>query len=276
MDVTENNINIHVCPSHSAQPHTHDYLELAYVLHGSATHKFNNSAEDIISTGDYFIIDYRTIHGYQSINGCDFSVINCLFLPQLVDKSLAYCKDFQTLLRHYLIQVNGKHSQLGLANHIFHDEDGRILAILRQMLAEYENKNMGWVELVRSKMIELLILTARKLTQHEPQDIISSIILQVHKHYNQSLTLGTLAEEMNYSLPYISKLFKEKTGMTFRAYLQKTRIDEACRLLANTDEKIFSISKMVGYTDTDFFCKRFKAAIGTTPNRFRTRLQNQI
>lgn len=271
----ENAINIHVCQGTKSTPHTHDFLELAYVLHGTAVHEFNENEEEIISKGDYFIIDYHTAHSYQSVNNCDFAVINCLFLPQFVDKSLAYCRDFQTLLRHYLIKIGGEYSRPNLANRIFHDDDGKILDILRQMLCEYKEKHIGWSEVMRSKVIEVLILTARKLAFEEPQDIISNIMIQTHQNYNQKLTLGKLAAEMNYSLPYISKLFKEKKGMTFRAYLQKIRIDEACRLLANTDEKIANISKMVGYSDVDFFIKVFKASTGTTPQQFRLQLKMQ-
>lgn len=269
----ENNINIHICSNRLGKPHSHDFLELAYVLHGNAVHRFNKSEEEIITKGDYFIIDYGTLHSYQSVEHCDFAVINCLFLPQFVDTSLAYCRDFQTLLRHYLIQIGGEYSRPSLANRIFHDDDGKILDILRQMLCEYKEKHMGWSEVMRSKMIEVLILTARKLAFEEPQDIVSTIMLQVHRKYNRNLTLGTLAAEMNYSLPYLSKLFKEKTGMTFRTYLQKTRIDEACRLLANTDEKISSIAKAVGYADVDFFSKIFKTSTGTTPQQFRVHLK---
>lgn len=274
MDLLEkSNINIHICTSNIAEPHSHKYLELAYVLYGSAVHKFNETDEEIISKGDYFIIDYRTVHSYQSINNCDFAVINCLFLPQLVDKSLAYCKDFQTLLRHYLIQINSNNFQLNLANHIFHDENGKILSILQEMLTEYEQKDISWNEMLRTKMIDLLILTARKISHIEPQDVVSVIIAKIHKNYNQNLTLKDIADNINYSLPYISKLFKEKTGITFRLYLQKTRIEEACRLLSNTDEKIFSISKMVGYSDVDFFSKIFKEHMGITPQQFRVCLK---
>lgn len=209
------------------------------------------------------------------MNNCNFAVINCLFLPQLVDKSLAYCKDFQTLLRHYLIQINSNNFQLNLANHIFHEEDGRILSILQEMLTEYEQKDISCNEMLRTKMIDLLILTVRKISHIEPQDIVSVIVAQIHKNYNQNLTLKDIAGDINYSLPYISKLFKEKTGMTFRLYLQKTRIEEACRLLSNTDEKIFCISKMVGYSDVDFFSKIFKEHMGATPQQFRLCLKSQ-
>lgn len=270
--IKENSVNIHICPSRISDSHTHDFLELAYVLHGTAIHRFNETDERIISSGDYFIIDYRTLHGYQSVRNCDFAVINCLFLPQFIDISLAYCRDFHTLLRHYLIQINSEHARLSLANRVFHDENGKILSILNQMLAEHEEKGMGWLEVMRSKMIEILILTARKINCSEPEDIVSKILLHLHKNYNRSLTLSDLAASMDYSLPYVSKLFKEKTGMTFRAYLQKTRIEEACRLLTNTDEKVLSIAKMVGYSDVDFFSKIFKESTGTTPKQFRTSL----
>lgn len=142
------------------------------------------------------------------------------------------------------------------------------------MLTEYEQKDISWNEMLRTKMIDLLIWTARKISHIEPQDVVSVIIAKIHKNYNQNLTLKDIAGDINYSLPYISKLFKEKTGITFRLYLQKTRIEEACRLLSNTDEKIFSISKMVGYSDVDFFSKIFKEHMGTTPQQFCVCLKN--
>lgn len=275
MDLKENIFNIHVCPSRIAYAHVHDYLELAYVLHGSAVHKINEAAGEIISEGDYFIIDYNTIHSYISIENRDFSVINCLFRPQLVDKSLAYCKEFSTLLRHYMIQINGEDSEINIANHIFHDDDGRILHILNEMLAEYRDMNIGWIEILRSKLIELLVFTARKVACSKPRGIVPEIINKIHANYAKNLTLGEIAEEMHYSLPYISKLFKEKTGLTFRAYVQKIRIEEACRLLAGTDEKISCISIMVGYADTDFFCRLFKSEQGVTPKSFRAAVRRK-
>ena len=143
------------------------------------------------------------------------------------------------------------------------------------MLTEYEQKDISWLEMLRTKMIDLLILTARKISYIEPQDVVSFIIAQIHKNYNQNLTLNSIADDINYSLPYISKLFKEKTGISFRLYLQKTRIEEACRLLSNTDEKIFSIAKMVGYSDVDFFSKIFKEHMGITPQQFRIYIKTE-
>lgn len=268
MDIQKNFIDIHICPSRICTAHMHDYLELAYVLKGSAVHKINDLNAEIITEGDYFIIDYHTMHSYESVDGGEFKVINCLFLPQFVDKSLIYCKDFRTLLCHYMIQIADDNTWGNLANHIFHD-DGKLLAILEKMLNEYAGQKLGMMEIMRANLIEILILTARKVASDKPNGILSDIITQINKRYNRGITLGQIADELNYSLPYVSKLFKKKTGMTFNVYLQKIRIDEACRLLINTNEKISEISQMVGYEDVDFFSKIFKKQTGMSPSRFR-------
>lgn len=256
-----------------SKPHIHEFLEMAYVLKGKALHKFNGREEQLISPGDYFFIDYKTVHSYKSIGEDDLCLINCLFLPELIDKSLVYCKDFQTLLRHYLLQISGEYSKLNLADRIFSDQNGKILNILNQMLEEYESDNLLKTELLRIKMMEVLITTAQTLSAAPSGDIISAITDGIHKRYNENLTLGALTKDLNYSLPYLSKLFKEKTGLNFRAYLHKVRCEEACRLLANTDEKIQNISRLVGYSDADFFSKIFKSNLKTTPGAFRKQIK---
>lgn len=267
-NLTVSDINIYICESEVSPPHAHEFLELGYVMRGRAVHMFNGTEEQIISEGDYFIIDYRMIHSYRSLDG-ELAVINCLFLPRLIDKSLAYCESFETLLRHYLIQIGDRVS--GMAGRIFRDKDGRVLAVLKQMLEEYGENDVGMYEILRLKMIEILILTARMMNKAQVSDVVAEIKEEAQKNYN--LTLSQIAENRNYSLPYISKLFKERTGLTFSAYLQKLRMDEACRLLANTDEKIWSISNTVGYTDTDFFRKVFNKHMGVTPGEFRERIR---
>ena len=264
--------NIHKCQGRYTAPHEHQFLELAYVTDGKAIHKINGANSTEIKKGDYFIIDYGTNHEYYGTTD-NICVINCLFLPELIDKSLIYCKDFQTLIRHYLIKINSNSMNFSLANHIFHDDNGKILDILSEMLDEYREKQNNYTELIRSDLIRLLVLTARKISAIENNaDITQKIINEINRRYNENLTLSGIIEHMNYSLPYISKLFKVKTGLTFQQYLKKVRINEASRLLAHTDKKIEEISVLSGYNDTDCFRKAFKELICLTPNEFRHKL----
>ena len=69
----------------SAELHSHEYIELAYVLEGDGITTINGKSEPVKS-GNFYIIDYNSAHSYHSEN-MDFKLINCLFLPQMIDSS---------------------------------------------------------------------------------------------------------------------------------------------------------------------------------------------
>lgn len=55
-----------------------------------------------VKAGDYFIIDYGSRHSYRECR--DFTLINCLFLPEMIDDTLADCRSFEEVLRVSLIR----------------------------------------------------------------------------------------------------------------------------------------------------------------------------
>ncbi|WP_443147020.1 helix-turn-helix transcriptional regulator [Paenibacillus sp. HWE-109] len=76
---------------------------------------------------------------------------------------------------------------------------------------------------------------------------------------------------MNYS--YFSKLFKERMGLTFTAYLTKIRIEEAQKLLKDPALRIHEISEKVGYSNAYHFSRAFKNHCGISPKEFRNTMQ---
>lgn len=68
---------------------------------------------------------------------------------------------------------------------------------------------------------------------------------------------------------YLGKKFKEYTGVQFNVYLDKIRIEEAKKKLAETDLKVYQISKLVGYSNTDYFFMKFRKYTGMTPKEFK-------
>ena len=80
------------------------------------------------------------------------------------------------------------------------------------------------------------------------------------------------AEEMGYSDAYFSKLFKQYFNQNFTAYLTEYRIKKAKELLGNTNNSIKDISRMVGYTDSNYFAKIFKRIVGEIPSKYRENL----
>lgn len=72
---------------------------------------------------------------------------------------------------------------------------------------------------------------------------------------------------MNYSL--FSFVFKQYTGSNFVNFLKDIRIEEAKRLLEETDMKVIDISMKVGYENEKHFMKIFKSSCGVSPTEYR-------
>ena len=267
----EEKILMTTCSDSKCASHDHDFLELTYVLQGKATHVFGEETS-IIGEGDYFIVDYGVRHEYTQIGSTPFTVINCLFLPRLIDETLDRCRSFQELAENYLIKFNYRNLSDRPTRLIYHDRDGRIGQLIKSLSAEYNEKRPGHQEMMRCQLIEILIGTMRKLllpAETGGNDLVQYITDQIEKHFMEPLSLGELSKKCCYSLAYVSKRFKEETGMTFQNYLQQVRIRESCRLLANTSKKIAEIAELVGYSDAKFFNEVFKKHMGFPPREFK-------
>ena len=99
--------------------------------------------------------------------------------------------------------------------------------------------------------------------------IIRSAIEFIAEHYDQEITLVDVAEQTHLNPSYLSTLFKQVTGQTFKEYLNHVRIQEAQRLLTHTDYPIMEISIACGFSDQSYFTKVFRKYTGLTPRQYR-------
>lgn len=95
------------------------------------------------------------------------------------------------------------------------------------------------------------------------------ILRYIDTNYNKNITLKTLSVEFSYAPAYLCQLFKRNINMTFTEYIVKVRIDNACRLLTDTNKKIMVIADETGYNDYCYFSKLFKKNKGVTPLEYR-------
>ena len=173
------------------QEHDHHFFELAYVTSGSAEHTLNGT-RSILKPNDFFFIDLGSYHSFEHAKNLE--LINCLFVPEFIDETLQGCESLDALLHSSMIRYSRLTVGQTWADRIFHDESGKIGALLSEMVDEYENKQLGSNEIFRCHLKEILILTLRMLVQPTKaysDSIINEVISFANKHYQEPLTLQT-------------------------------------------------------------------------------------
>jgi len=267
----ENKFYIFICPAKERRSHTHNYLELAYVLKGSAIHS-RNQTDTLVREGDYFIIDYDSLHSYKAVTD-QFQLINCLFLPEFIDPALINCRSLKAVISNYQIHFKNAFFTANPSSNTFCDEEGKIRALLLAILEEFQVHAPGYQQIIHARMIELLVTTMRKIYLDHQLDLhesnMDSVIQYIGAEYMNEITLKDICKKFNYSLPYMSMKFKKTLGMTYVEYLQKSRIEQSMRLLVHTDMTVDEIAWAVGYRDIKSFYTVFKRFANTTPAKFR-------
>ncbi|WP_029192601.1 response regulator [Paenibacillus harenae] len=96
--------------------------------------------------------------------------------------------------------------------------------------------------------------------------------LVAERYADRDLSLEGVAHELNVSAVYLSRLFKQEVGASFINVLTHTRIEQAIRLLSETDLSINEIAERTGYESQHYFSTSFKKAAGLSPNQYRKHL----
>ena len=91
----------------------------------------------------------------------------------------------------------------------------------------------------------------------------------ISSHYNEDLSLEGLADMIYIHPDYLSRMFKREKGMNLNRYLKTIRMNKACQLLENSQQKITAISTAVGYQNCAYFIRTFTSTYGISPEKYR-------
>lgn len=105
------------------------------------------------------------------------------------------------------------------------------------------------------------------------QDAIYKAMDYIKQNYMYKITLEEVAEYVYFSSSYLSRIFKNETGITFNKYLNKVRITASKQFLKDKNMSLADIADEVGYHDQSHFSKMFKSIVGTSPKRYSETLK---
>lgn len=260
-DIGDELIRLMRIAPHNDALHRHTFFELVYVLHGTAQHYLGTEAVRL-KQGDYFIIDTGSMHCYQQTE--DFQIINCLFLPEYVDRALIHCPSLSALLSNQVMRF-GVPMDMHTADRIYQDHTGEILCLFEKMETEYRDRKVGYAELLRCLLTQILVEAVRasdRAEQRKPPHEATVVMAEyLRRHFDQPLSLELMSKKIGYTPQYLSALFRHDTGMTLSEYLQRFRMEKACGMLKSNMD-MDQIAQAVGYSDPRYFAAVFRKVKG--------------
>ncbi|USB31789.1 response regulator [Paenibacillus sp. YPG26] len=139
-------------------------------------------------------------------------------------------------------------------------------------LEQYLLECMSYTELEHQFMNAFLSMFTEIRTKRMGMgaNAVETVKQWISANYSQQADLHELAQMVFLTPSYLSKLFKQETGMTLTDYMIEVRIKRAKHLLrTEPGMKIHSIGAEVGYADPAYFNKLFKRIVGVTPNTYK-------
>jgi len=263
-DETDNKIQVlRITPK--GFTHQHKHFELVYVLRGTAIRKMSDVMIPV-SAGDYYVANPLTAHGYEDLHNLE--VVHFLFLPEHINQALVDCLSISSLLSNRILRF-GVPVDTPIADRVFHDSDGTVRHIIKNMEREYMECRKGYMEMLRCYLTQVLVHAVRASETSYSHDAVTKVMEYLKQHYTEALSLDTLSRLVDYTPQYLSSMFSTEVGMSIQTFLQRIRVEEACKLLVNTTLSVTDVAVAVGYQDTRYFSKVFRRHQNVSPREYR-------
>lgn len=149
------------------------------------------------------------------------------------------------------------------------------IQLMEKLVHEFTMRQLGFELVCRSLILSILAHLLRisrsiSLTQTSPHaPKISKIMEQIESSPAEGWCNHSIAHELQLSVDYTAKLFKQTSGMPPNEFVQSIRHREARRLLSETDMTIERIGEQVGYPDIHYFSRIFRRQEGIPASEYR-------
>lgn len=262
------------------QLHTHDYIELCYVIKGSLKQRILGKNIKF-QQGELVLLDKNCIHQDYLLSQ-DASIIfigmsNTMFDEAIVEK-LEEEKVINFLKKSLLKQKNTKQYLHFKPKDI---NNKKIEESLISLIYELECNDESSRYISKGLVMRILHLLSSEYTfslSLEQKKTMNSFIVDEIKEYINcnyaQIKIRDLVDKFHFNEDYFNRILKEREGVTYSEYVQNVRLTEAVKLLANTDISIQEISHMVGYNNKGYFYKLFSLKYGVTPAMYKKIIKN--
>lgn len=157
-----------------------------------------------------------------------------------------------------------------------------IKEIALRLKKEYDKKEEYSDYTIKFCLAEFIAMLCRLKSDFLPSQTISSEIIYnissyIRHNYNSDLSLDFLSKKFFMNKDYLSRKFKEVSGIGINQFITYVRIKNSEDLLRNTTMSISEVATSVGYNDSNYFSKIFKKINNISPRDFsKLRLKHKL
>ena len=267
-------LNIQIIQVDEIPFHYHQDVELVYVLKGEIRLK-NGYYNYLLKEGDIFTNSGHEVHGLRATDSDNviavIQISNRFFtqyFPQLPkacfrtyvnDDRYARLEDLRGMLLHILLDYTRRsfnykstciYQMIDVIKYL--NQYFNLFAFENQVVVNFKNNNPVIVER------------------------ISHIINYVYENYANRITLEELSEREHLSSFYLSHLIHAYMGISFQKFLCFARSEMSETPLLETNDKISTVAKKVGFSTTAYYEKFFREWFGHSPQEHRVLFQTHI
>ena len=235
-------------PNIYVTPHSHDFYQYLYIKKGYGSMQADN-------------VKLRLEAG------------NIYVLPPNVQHDIESADDGMTT---YELKFHANGSEVPRFPTIIDLSDTYAESVFKGMFNEMTNMHHGYEQMLSVKLDELHLWMERACAKENPNDKPSSysqnfsdVIFFMERHYAEDISLKTLSDIAHMEKIYFLKKFKNEVGTTPVNYLRKLRINQAKKLLLNSEFNVTQIASLVGFQSIHHFSNVFKKTVGISPTEFK-------
>lgn len=259
-------------PNRSAIVHWHKDIELIVILNGEMTYSVNGTEYGLVRGGGIFINSGQFHYGYSKDGGdCEFI---CVVMPLSIPGQLPYIRENYVrpliLSRDCPCFLLESAAPSGLS---VIQEVKRLYDAVRNQEKEYELTAASlcldiWKYLYRLAMRSSDAVYGGGRHVRELQDML----LYIQEHYTKTLTLDQVARAGGVCRSGCCRIFRELLHRSPAAYIKDYRIARSLEHLERMDMNITEIALCCGFSDTSYYIRTFRRAMGCTPLQYQKRL----
>ena len=254
--------------------HDHDFRELVIVVRGEAWQHLQGRNYPV-APGDVYILHDRSRHYFHHIR--ELEIINVMYDPARLPLPMGQLRQLPGYSALFLLEPHYRQrhqfsSRLRLDPAAL--EEARRLT--GDMIREVSAGQPGRGVLLLARLLELMTFLARqygRMRTTAGQELlrIGNVIGALEREYQRRWTVDEMAHMAHMSRSTFLRVFRRAFAQSPVEFLIERRLEGARRLLRDTDRSITEIALEQGFSDSNYFARRFRQAAGMTPTEFRRR-----